>query len=97
MPTYLIIISIIAIFVLMGVQTILTKRKNSLWGAIIPTIIVTLGIYFHFFRSIELNYKNIMVFVFPLAWSLIECYQGRKRRIEESEKEIAKMKAKDIQ
>lgn len=97
MPIYLIIIIIIAVFALMGMQTVLTKQKSPLWGIIIPVIIVASGIYFYFFKNIELNYKNIMVFALPLVWSLIECYQGRKRRNKEAEKEIAKMKAKDIQ
>lgn len=43
-----------------------------------------------------MNYKNVVVFVVPLVWCLIECYQGRKRRAEEIEKEIKKMKAKDL-
>lgn len=97
MPKYLIIIIIISIFALMGVQTILTKCKNPLLGAIIPILIVVLAIYFHFFRNIGLSYTNIVVFVIPFVWSLIECYQGRKRRIKEFEKEITKMKAKDIE
>lgn len=96
MPIYLIIVIIVAVFALMGVQTILTKRKSPLWGIIIPILIIATGIYFYFFRNIEVNYNNVMVFAVPLVWCLIECYQGRKRRIQESEKEIAKMKAKDI-
>lgn len=96
MPTYLIIVIIIAVFALMGVQTILTKRKSPFWGIIIPILIIVVGIYFYFFRNLEVSYKNVMVFVIPFIWCLIECYQGRKRRIQEAEKEIKKMKAKDI-
>ena len=96
MPIYLIIVIIVAVFALMGLQTILTKRKSPLWGIIIPILIIATGIYFYFFRNIEVNYNNVMVFAVPLVWCSIECYQGRKRRIQESEKEIAKMKAKDI-
>lgn len=95
MPIFLVIV-IVAVFVLMGLQTILTRRKSPLLGIIIPALIVVTGIYFYLFRNIELNYKNIMVFAVPFVWCLIECYQGRKRRIQETEKEIQKMKAKDI-
>lgn len=96
MSTYLIIVIIAAVFALMGVQTILTKRKSPFLGFIIPVLIVLTGIYFYFFKNIEVNYKNVVVFVVPLVWCLIECYQGRKRRAEEIEKEIKKMKAKDL-
>lgn len=95
-PTYLIIVIIAVVFALMGVQTILTKRKSPFWGLIIPVLIVATGIYFYFFRNIEVNYKNVAVFAVPLVWCLIECYQGRKRRTQEIEKEIQKMKAKDL-
>lgn len=37
-----------------------------------------------------------MVFVIPFIWPLIECIKGRKRRTEELEKEITKMKVKDL-
>lgn len=46
MPTYLIIVIIAVVFALMGVQTILTKRKSLFWGLIIPVLIVATGIYF---------------------------------------------------
>lgn len=66
------------------------KTKNPLWGAVVPVLIAAAGIYFWFFRNIALSYKNIMVFAIPLAWCLIECYRGRKRRLAEAEKEIRK-------
>ena len=67
MSTYLIIVIIAAVFALMGVQTILTKRKSPFWGFIIPVLIVLTGIYFYFFKNIEVNYKNVVVFVVPLV------------------------------
>ena len=96
MPIYLIIIIIIAVFILMGVQTILTRLKSPLWGAILPAGLVLAGIYSHFFTGLEFNYTNVTVFVVPLAWCLIECYRGRKRRRADAEKELSKMKVKDI-
>ncbi len=60
MSTYLIIVIIAAVFALMGVQTILTKRKSPFLGFIIPVLIVLTGIYFYFFKNIEVNYKNVV-------------------------------------
>lgn len=90
MPVYLVIAVVAAVFALMGLHTVLTKQKNPLWGAVVPVLIAAAGIYFWFFRNIALSYKNIMVFAIPLAWCLIECYRGRKRRLAEAEKEIRK-------
>ena len=78
MPTYLIIVIIAVVFALMGVQTILTKRKSPFWGLIIPVLIVATGIYFYFFRNIEVNYKNVAVFAVPLVWCLIENAEHKK-------------------
>jgi len=50
----------------------------------------------HFYVKVGLTWVNVMVFIVPFVWSMEERHKGRKKRIVEAEKEIAKMKAKDI-
>jgi hypothetical protein len=45
---------------------------------------------------VELRFGSILIFLIPFIWSLEEWYRGRKKRLVETEKEITKMKAKDI-
>lgn len=94
--TLLIIVVFAAIVLMMVVQTNLSKLKSPAWGAIIPTVVFIAAIYAHFIVKVELRFGSILIFLIPFIWSLEEWYRGRKKRLVETEKEITKMKAKDI-
>ena len=95
-PVLLTIITVIAIILLMAVQAVLSKLEKSFWGVIIPLAVVVSAVYAHFIVKVELTWASVIIFVVPFVWSLEEWYRGRKKRIAEAEKEISKMKAKDI-
>ena len=82
--------------ILMGFQTIISKMQSPYWGAIIPLGVIATAVYIHFYLKVNLTWPSVMICVIPFIWSLEEWYRGRKNRIKESEKEIIKMRAKDI-
>lgn len=97
MSTPLLIIVVFATIVLMmAVQTNLSKLKSPAWGAVIPAVVFIAAIYIHFIIKVELSFGSVLIFLIPFIWSLEEWYRGRKKRLTETEREITKMKAKDI-
>lgn len=90
------IIVFAAIVVLMIIQTNITKLQSPIWGGVIPTIVAVAAVVAFFVIRIEVTFGSVLTFLVPFIWSLEELYRGRKRRTAEAEKEIAKMKARDI-
>ncbi|MDD3797475.1 MAG: hypothetical protein PHE06_16215 [Lachnospiraceae bacterium] len=95
-PILIAIIVFAAIVFLMILQTNISKLQSPKWGLIIPALVLIAAVYAHFFVRVGLTIGSVLIFVIPFLWSLEELYRGRKRRIAETEKEIAKMKAKDM-
>lgn len=94
--TLLSIVAMIGLIALMMTQTKVSKLKNPLWGGIIPALMVAAAIYCHLIVRVKVTYGTVMIFVICIGWSLEQWYLGRKRRVKDAEKEIVKMKAKDI-
>lgn len=91
---YIIVFSTIVL--LMIIQTFLSKLKNPVLGAIVPFFVLVVAFYTYFIAKVEFRFKNVLIFIIPLIWSFEQWYRGRKARLEEAEKEVIKMKAKDI-
>lgn len=95
-PTLTAIIVFAAIIALMVIQTNISKLQSPLWGCIIPTIVVLGAVFAFLVFKIGITFGSVVTFLIPLIWSIEEFYRGRKRRTVETEKEIVKMKARDI-
>lgn len=95
-PTLTAIIVFAAIEVLMVIQTNISKLQSPLWGCIIPTIVVLGAVFAFLVFKLGVTFGSVATFLVPLIWSIEELYRGRKRRTVQAEKEIEKMKARDI-
>lgn len=95
-PILFAVIIFAVIVILAAVQSIISKLKSPWLGVIIPVVVLLAAVYTHFYIKVELTAGSVLVFAIPFVWTLEEWYRGRKLRNMSMEKEIAKMRAKDI-
>lgn len=77
-------------------QVYLGKRKKWYWGAIIPVITIGFAVFVMANGLIVFSFRNLFPFTLLLV---VECSiweEGRKKVKDDKEKELEKMKGKDL-
>lgn len=64
--------------VLLVAQPILSKLKSPLWGAIIPALILGMGIFVFAVAKVPVTLGSVVVVVVPLLWTLLDWRRGRQ-------------------
>lgn len=83
--------------ILMGVEYLLSsKLKNPLWGGIIPLLLIAGTIYIFASGLIQPNKSNLIPFILLNSFMLGDWISGREKYKNNQQKELDKMKAKDI-
>lgn len=93
---------LIAFIIIAIITDVLAKRKNWQWSLIGPATVITGAILFHFnhyFIFEDINYPYVVYFLPFVIYLLVlsgVIENGRKKYTEQQQKELVKMKAKDI-
>lgn len=90
-----IIIAIVVTFFICAGQYLLSTRKKAFWGGILPILwivfVVTMSIIKETFLKNMMFQSFIMLFILLCMWD-----EGRKKVKSDQQKELDKMKAKDL-
>jgi hypothetical protein len=91
------VISFCIAAILMVVEYFLSaKLKSPLWGGIIPLILIVSTIYIFTSRLIHLNTNSLFPFILLISFALGDWITGREKYKKNQQKELDKMKARDI-
>ncbi|WP_085832290.1 hypothetical protein [Clostridium merdae] len=83
--------------ILMALEYLLSaKLKNPFWGGIIPLILIIATIYIFSSRLLPLNRDSLFPFILLISFMLGDWISGREKYKKNQQKELDKMKAKDM-
>lgn len=66
------------LIVLLVAQPVLSKLKSPFWGAIIPALILGIGIFVFAVAKVPVTVSSVVVVVVPLLWTLLDWRRGRQ-------------------
>lgn len=90
------LLSILILIVMFGVQYFLSTRSNKFLGAIIPILFVIFVTFMYFNNNLG-PITSIVLLVLGLILLFEQWYKGNKQKKVNSDKEMVKMKGKDLQ
>lgn len=89
------LLSILILIVMFGVQYFLSTKSNKFLGAIIPILFV-IFVAFMYFNNNFGPITSIVLLVLGLILLFEQWYKGNKQKKVNSDKEMVKMKGKDL-
>ncbi|MCA2504001.1 hypothetical protein [Staphylococcus xylosus] len=89
------ILSILILIVMFGIQYALSTNSNKFLGAIIPVLFV-IFVGFMYFNDKLGPITSIVLLILGLIALLEQWYKGNKQKKVNSNKEMVKMKGKDL-
>lgn len=89
------ILSILILIVMFGIQYALSTNSNKFLGAIIPVLFV-IFVGFMYFNDKLGPVTSIVLLILGLIALLEQWYKGNKQKKVNSNKEMVKMKGKDL-
>ncbi|MCI1965378.1 MAG: hypothetical protein LKJ17_04500 [Oscillospiraceae bacterium] len=90
------VLGIVIVIALLAIQHLLSTRKNWLWGGILPVLSIPFAIWVIINRSLPVCFDTLFPFVGLLLVLLFIWSDGREHLRKKQQKELDKMKAKDI-
>lgn len=87
----------VIIVALLAAQQFLSTRKQSLFGAILPLLVIPFTVWAIISRSLEVNFSTILPFAALFVVLLSVWVEGRQGMRKKAKIELEKMKAKDIE
>lgn len=83
--------------ILMAVEYLLSaKLRNPLWGGMIPLILIIATIYIFSSGLLPLSKDSLFPFILLISFMLGDWISGREKYKKNQQKELDKMKAKDM-
>lgn len=84
--------------ILMAAEYFLSaKLRNPMWGGIIPLILIVGTIYIFTSRLIQPSKNSLFPFILLISFMIGDWISGREKYKKNRQRELDKMKAKDIE
>lgn len=89
------LLSILILIIMFGLQYFLSTRSNKFLGAIIPIIFIIFVAFMYFSNNLGLI-TSIVLLALGLILLIEQWYKGNKQKKVKYDKEMVKMKGKDL-